>query len=204
VEDKTKTDHAAVTVLARARERGLNLTPGQLSSIGRRAAAIYRKVYEADPERTPELLQPAPLSQPDLVVPSGVFAYKRPDVPMIDAAIDSVLQKKPAPVKVTNAKRKANAGPKDPELLRLWRKDVLLILALGAIAQRPKATTWIKNFTMSVGNWVRKLNRPLTERQRATVKNLISEHMRKREWDKIVAEWKREFGESVVGKIMES
>lgn len=106
MEDSTKADHAAVTVLARIRERGLLLLRGQLSEAGRRTAAIYRKVYQAEPSKTPELVTPKPFSKPDLVIPMSVFAYRRADVPMIDAAVDSVLAREASPVPTKRGRRR--------------------------------------------------------------------------------------------------
>lgn len=197
MEDQPKADHEAVTVLARARERKLRLSQGQLSEAGRRTAAIYRKVYDAEPQATPEIVTPAPLSKPELTIPMSVFAYRRPDVPMIDAAIDSVMNGTPAPVPVKRKRQARSSGPQDPALWERWKHDVLLVLALGKIVERPKTTEWLIRFSASVRDWVRKMNRALTSKQRAVIEHTIREHMWKHEWDAVVVVWASEFDETL-------
>ena len=185
-----ETKAVPVTVIERCRERKLRFTHAQLSKIGRRTAAIYRRVYDADP---PVVTQGTGLGS--FSVPLRVYAYARPDAPMIDAAIDSVLNDQPAPYPISHRKAElAESGPQDHEAWERWKQDVLLVMALQQLVRRPGSVEWIRNFCKSVTRWV-KGDQPLTDKQRSVIETEIAHHMRKEDWDKVVADWCEKFGE---------
>lgn len=194
--ETSTTSASLVTVLARAKKRGLVLTPAQLAESGRRAAAIYRRVYEAEPQRAPEIVVPAPESRPDLVLPTRVFAYAQTDVPMIDAAINSVLEDKPAPYPTKRGTKTAR-GPANAEDWERWKQDMLLVMTLERIVQKPGTIKWTTDFAVSVARRVRG-GRTLTDKQRSTVSHEIDYRVKKEEWDSVVAEWAKEFGDDEI------